>query len=107
MSDDGEVWLGDDEEPELEVLPVPHGAAPAQAPASPPVRRARRKRLEPSKGVPVAGASEARRQVLAEATGRATTEQDWRTELELGQRNRAAGSLTTGGRRRGSGFGLA
>ena len=104
MSDEPEVWLGDEEEPELAVLAAPPGstAGPDQA-----VRRPKRRRLEPSKGVPVAAVADARRQVLAEATGTAVTEEQWRTEMELGQRNRAAGSLTTGGRRKGSGFGLA
>lgn len=102
--DDPEVWLGDEEEAELPILAAPPGSPPADLATRRPVRR----RLTPSRGVPTSAAPDARRQVLAEATGRAQPEPDaWRADMELGQRDRAAGNLTTGGRRRGSGFGLA
>ena len=102
--DDPEVWLGDEEDEELPILPAPTGAIPPPDQAT---RRPVRRRLRPSRGVPMAAAGDARRQVLAEATGRAMAEPDaWRTDMELGQRDRAAGSLGAGGRRKGSGFGL-
>jgi hypothetical protein len=99
---DEEVWDGDDEEAELPVLGTTEEVAPK------PKRRRRSNTPTPRGNVPTALAGEARRAVLADATGRGPKEQDqWRSELSMGQRNRAAASLSSRKPRSSGGFGLA
>jgi hypothetical protein len=96
-------WLGDEADEELPILPA------SDAPVAPRAPRKRRRRSFPTKGIPVAQAGDARRELLAEATGRGQQEpEQWREELANGQRDRAASSLRSArGRGSGSGFGLA
>ncbi len=95
-----EVWTGDDEEDELPIL--------GSEESTPKPKRRRRNTPVPRGNVPTAMAGEARRAVLAEATGSGAKEEDqWRTELGMGQRDRAAATLSSSGRRSGGGFGLA
>ena len=101
-------WLGDEEGDELPVIgPV---ELAERHPVTSQAHRKCRPAQSPRGGVPIADVADVRRAVLAEATGKAMAEpEQWRTDMELGNRNRAAASLGTGGRRRGasSGFGLA
>lgn len=103
--DDEDGWF--DEGDELPILPV-DGVADDQ-PLAPPHRR--RRPWSPRGGVPVGMAADTRRAALAEATGREVIQQgdQWRDDMAAGDRDRAASSLETGGRRRGGrgGFGLA
>ena len=94
-----EIWEGDDEEAELPVL----------GPTSEPKRRRRTRPAPRPKGIPLESAPDARRQVLAEATGKAYQEpEEWREQMSNGRRDRAISALESGGRRgSGSGFGLA
>jgi hypothetical protein len=106
---DEDVWLGDDEDEPLPVLPLPGGR---QAPPDdPPPVAAGHRRQPPPKGVPLAAVADVRRAILAEATGHKAVilePEQWREEMAEGKRDRAAASLSTGGHHHsGSGFGLA
>ena len=93
---DDEFWDGDEEDEPLEVLS--ERATP----------RRRIRKPERKGNVKVADAADARRAVLAEATGRNHPEPDaWREELAQGQSSRASASIESSGHRPSSGFGLA
>jgi hypothetical protein len=93
-------WLGDEEGEPLPVLPAERVAAPS--------RRRRRLQPVPKGNTPAAAAPEVRSAALTEAQGRAPKEpEEWREQLSLGQRERAASALSRQGSQPGSGFGLA
>lgn len=102
MPEDEETWLGDDEDEELPIL------SEQGVTQLPPAPTGKRHRLKPTGNVRTSMTKEKRRQVLAEATGTAFRSPDqWREELDLGNRERAASALSTRRQSNGSGFGLA
>jgi len=105
-----EIWEGDDEgDDEGDVLPV-LGPDASEPPLSAARSRSRaRRRPFPRGGIPTSLAAEARRQVLAEATGKDFAEPDeWREDLAVGNRGRASSDIQRGGdHNSASGFGLA
>ena len=101
---DEDVWFGDEEDEELPVLSPGADLGHPDAPKPP----AHRRRLTPSRGVPTSAVPDARRQIVAEATGRSMAEPDaWRTEMELGRarpRRRVICPRAGGATRPGSGW---
>src|ERR1700675_3142381 len=106
MADEDEVWDGDEFG---EPLPVLTGTEAPPVDLTLPRRRRRGQPWSPRGGTKVSNLSEARKAALNDATGRGRAEPDqWREEMGMGDRGRAASSLESGGRNRGSsgGFGL-